>query len=128
TGIGVGFLANGLLAPAVLGATAAVLPALCRDWRSRGYMKALAVAIVAAAPWLIAWPLLFYLRAPELFAAWLWNESLGHYSSQSPDARAGILYYLRILPWYAFPVWLLAAWTLWGARAAGYGRPAIVLP
>jgi 4-amino-4-deoxy-L-arabinose transferase-like glycosyltransferase len=128
TGIGIGFLANGLLAPAVLGATALVLPALCRDWRNRGYLKALGVAAVAAAPWLVVWPLLFYLRAPDLFAAWLWNESLGHYSSQAPTARTGILHYLGILPWYAFPVWLLALWTLWGARAAGYARPAIVLP
>ncbi len=128
TGIGVGFLANGLLAPAVLGATAMLVPALCRDWRNRGYAKALGVALVAAAPWLLVWPLLFHLRAPDLFAEWWWNESLGHYSNQSSGARAGIVYYLRILPWYAFPVWLLALWTLWGARAAGYARPAIVLP
>ncbi len=49
TGIGVGFLANGLLAPIVLGATALLLPALGRDWRSRGYAVALAVAAAAAA-------------------------------------------------------------------------------
>jgi 4-amino-4-deoxy-L-arabinose transferase-like glycosyltransferase len=128
TGIGIGFLANGLLAPMVLGALAVVVPVLGRDWRSRGYLKTLGTAVIAAAPWILVWPLLFYWRAPDLFAQWLWVESLGHYSSQSPTARAGILYYLGILPWYAFPVWLLALWTLWGARAAGYTRPAIVLP
>jgi len=128
TGVGIGFLANGLLAPAVMGVTAMLLPALARDWRSRGYLKTLGVAIAAAAPWLVVWPLLFYLRAPELFAEWLWNETSGHYAGPARGARAGILYYLGILPWYAFPVWLLAAWTLWGARAAGYARPAIVLP
>ncbi len=128
TGIGVGFLANGLLAPVVLGATALLLPALLRDCRNRGYATALGVAAAAALPWLVIWPLLFYLRAPELFQMWLWNESFGHYFRQATGKRAGIFYYLSILPWYAFPVWLLALWTLWGARAAGYARPAIVLP
>ncbi len=128
TGIGVGFLANGLLAPAVLGVTALLLPALCRDWRSRSYAAALGVAVVAAAPWLAIWPLLLYQRAPALFEAWLWGENLRHYFGTQPGTRAGTLYYLQILPWYAFPVWLLALWTLWGARAKGYARPAIVLP
>jgi 4-amino-4-deoxy-L-arabinose transferase-like glycosyltransferase len=128
TGIGIGFLANGLFAPIVLGATALALPALGRDWRSRNYAVALGTAAAAAAPWLVIWPLLFYLRAPDLFGAWLRAESLERYFSQVPGARTGILYYLSILPWYAFPVWLLALWTLWGARAAGYARPAIVLP
>ncbi|MBI3045614.1 MAG: glycosyltransferase family 39 protein [Betaproteobacteria bacterium] len=128
TGIGVGFLANGLLAPAVLGATALALPLLGRDWRSRDYARALAVAAVAAAPWLSIWPLLLHQRAPALFEAWLWGENLGQYFGQSRGARAGTLYYLQILPWYAFPVWLLALWTLWRARTAGFARPAIVLP
>ena len=128
TGIGVGFLANGLLAPVVLGVTALLLPALVRDWRNRGYAAALGVGVVAAAPWLVIWPVLFYLRAPELFQAWLWAETYGRYLSQAPGARTGVLYYLGILPWYAFPVWLLALWTLWGARATGYARPAILLP
>jgi 4-amino-4-deoxy-L-arabinose transferase-like glycosyltransferase len=128
TGAGIGFLANGLLAPVVLGATALLLPALLRDCRNRGYATALGVAAAAALPWLVIWPLLFYLRSPELFQMWLWNESFGHYFRQATGKRAGIFYYLGILPWYAFPVWLLALWTLWGARAAGYARPAIVLP
>jgi 4-amino-4-deoxy-L-arabinose transferase-like glycosyltransferase len=128
TGIGIGFLANGVLAPMVLGATALALPLLCRDWRRRGYAAALGVAALSSAPWLAVWPLLFHLRAPELFQAWLWIESFGHYFRQAPGARAGPVYYLNILPWYAFPVWLLALWTLWGARAAGYARPPIVLP
>src|SRR5688572_198847 len=128
TGIGVGFLANGLLAPMVLGATALVLPLLGPDWRSRGYAAAAGVALVAAAPWLLVWPWLLHQRDPVLFEAWLWTESIGHYFGPARGVRAGVLYYLKILPWYAFPVWLLALWTLWGARARGLSRPAIVLP
>jgi len=128
TGIGIGFLANGLLAPAVLGATALLLPALCRDWRNRGYLTALGVAAGAAAPWLVIWPALLYQHSPALFEAWLWEENLAQYFGKNALPRAGGFYYLQILPWYAFPVWLLALWTLWGARAGGLVKPAIVLP
>jgi 4-amino-4-deoxy-L-arabinose transferase-like glycosyltransferase len=128
TGIGTGFLASGLLAPVVLAATALALPALCRDWRSRGYAAALGTAAVAAAPWLAIWPLLLHNQAPALFQVWLWRENIGHYLGTEPGARTGTLYYLRILPWYAFPVWVLALWTLWRARVTGIARPSIVLP
>jgi hypothetical protein len=38
-------------------------------------------------------------------------------------------YYLRTLPWYAFPVWLLALWALWRtSRPAGWTEPRVVLP
>jgi len=128
TGIGIGFLANGLLAPVVLGATALLLPALGRDWRSRGYAAALGIAAAAAAPWLAIWPALLYLRSPGLFESWLWGANLAYYLGLVPGTRTGTWYYLRILPWYAFPVWLLALWTLWGGRARGLARPEIVLP
>jgi 4-amino-4-deoxy-L-arabinose transferase-like glycosyltransferase len=128
TGIGIGFLASGLFAPVVLGALALVLPAVGRDWRNRGYLAALAVAAAAAAPWLAIWPLLLHNQAPALFQLWLWRENIGHYFGTVPGTRAGTLYYLRILPWYAFPVWVLALWTLWRARTTGVARPAIVLP
>ena len=128
TGTGIGFLANGPLAPAILVATALLLPAVGRDWRSRGYTAALATAAAAALPWLTIWPLLLYQQSPELFRAWWWDENLKFYFGAEPEVRAGTLYYLQILPWYAFPVWLLAAWTLWRARVTGLARPVIVLP
>jgi 4-amino-4-deoxy-L-arabinose transferase-like glycosyltransferase len=128
TGIGVGFLADGVLAPAVLTAIALLLPALGRDWRTRGYAMALAVAAAAAAPWLAVWPVLLYQRSPELFRSWWWTENLWYYFGKQSAGRTGILYYLGNLPWYAFPAWLLALWTLWRARGPGLARPAVVLP
>lgn len=128
TGVGIGFLANGPLAPAVLGAIALLLPVLGRDWRNRRYGAALAVAAAAAAPWLAIWPVLLYQHSPELFRWWWWTENLWYYFGRQPGSRAGILYYLGILPWYAFPAWLLALWTLWRARGPGLARPAVVLP
>ena len=124
TGVGAGFLANGLLAPVILVAVALLLPALSRDWRSRGYATALGIALAAAAPWLLVWPLLLHLKSPALFDAWLWDSSLQRYFGD----RMGTWRYLGILPWYAFPVWLLALWTLWRARTGGLAKPAVVLP
>jgi 4-amino-4-deoxy-L-arabinose transferase-like glycosyltransferase len=128
TGVGVGFLADGVLAPAVLVATALLLPALGRDWRSRSYIVALAVACAAAAPWLTVWPFLLYQQSPALFRWWWWTENLWYYFGRQSTGRTGILYYLGILPWYAFPAWLLALWTLWRARGADLLKPAVVLP
>ena len=128
TGIGVGFLANGLLAPAVLGVIALMLPALGRDWRSRGYGIALATAGAAAAPWLAIWPVLLAQQSAALFEWWWWTENVWYYFGRQRTARTGLLYYLGLLPWYAFPAWLLAFWTLWRARGPGLLRPAVVLP
>jgi len=128
TGIGVGFLANGLLAPAVLGVIALMLPALGRDWRSRGYGIALATAGAAAAPWLTIWPVLLAQQSAALFEWWWWTENVWYYFGRQRTARTGLLYYLGLLPWYAFPAWLLAFWTLWRARGPGLLRPAVVLP
>jgi 4-amino-4-deoxy-L-arabinose transferase-like glycosyltransferase len=128
TGIGVGFLAGGLLAPAVLTMIALLLPALGRDWRTRGYGAALAVAAAAAAPWLAIWPITLARQSPALFQWWWWNENLWYYLGPQSMTPAGILYYLKILPWYAFPAWLLALWALWRARGPGLARPAVVLP
>ena len=127
-GTGIGFLANGLLAPIVLGLVALLLPALARAWRSRGYATALAVAAATAAPWLAIWPILLEHQAPLLFDAWWWGENLSHYYGPGRGGWAGTLHYLKILPWYAFPVWLLALWALWRARGPGLSRPAVVLP
>jgi 4-amino-4-deoxy-L-arabinose transferase-like glycosyltransferase len=128
TGIGVGFLADGLLAPAVLGVIALLLPAIGRDWRNRRYVATLAVAGAAAAPWLAIWPVLLLRQSPELFEWWLWHENLWYYFGRQSGARTGILYYLGLLPWYAFPAWLLALWTLWRVRGPGLTRAAVVLP
>jgi 4-amino-4-deoxy-L-arabinose transferase-like glycosyltransferase len=128
TGAGIGFLANGVIAPVIIFAIALVLPAVSRDWRTRGYARALGLAAAAALPWLAIWPALLYYRSAELFGTWLWVANLNDYFSGAGAVARSATYYLKTLPWYAFPAWLLALWTLWRARSGGLGAPGIVLP
>jgi len=127
TGAGIGFLANGVIAPVIIVTLAVLLPAVGRAWRTRGYARTLGIAAGAALPWLTIWPALLYYRSPELFNAWLWSANLNEYFGSARGMAMVTTYYLKILPWYAFPAWLLALWTLWRART-GLSTPAIVLP
>jgi 4-amino-4-deoxy-L-arabinose transferase-like glycosyltransferase len=116
TGIGVGFLSGGLLAPGCLTLTTLLLPLASPAWRTRRHLATLLVATVAALPWLLIWPVALYQRSPELFAHWFHDNALGHYLG-GPDAgpaRPG--YYLTSLPWFTFPILPLAVWGLWAER------------
>lgn len=128
TGVGVGFLSKGLLAPGVLGVTALLL-LLFRAWRTRGYLVALVVALVAASPWLLVWPYEVYQRSPALFYEWFWVNNFGRFLgfvNLGPPAEPA--HYLSILPWYGWPALPLALWTLWHEGRAGLRKPGIRLP
>ena len=118
TGVGIGFLAKGLLAPGCLGLTALLLPVLLRTWRTRAYARALALALAASLPWIIIWPVALYMREPALFDQWFWQQNLGRFFGFADlGASPESWYYAKTLPWFAFPALPLAAWTLWRRRA-----------
>ena len=129
TGIGVGFMAKGLLVPGVMGIAALSLPLLARDWRTRRYGLTLLVALLAASPWLAVWPALLYMHSPQLFNEWLWINNLGRFAGFAhlgTSNESG--YYFSILPWFAWPALPLALWTLWRYGPRQWGNPAILLP
>jgi 4-amino-4-deoxy-L-arabinose transferase-like glycosyltransferase len=129
--IGAAFLCRGPLGAAVIALTASVLPFFA-PWRSRRYALAVALAVAIAAPLLVVWPLALYLREPALFDQWLDAQSLAQFfgvAADSPPVEP--FYYLKNLPWFAWPALPLALWTLW-VRGRGYNgslsSPGVELP
>ncbi|NVN98257.1 MAG: glycosyltransferase family 39 protein [Geobacteraceae bacterium] len=114
TGVGIGFMSKGLLAPGLIGIIAIVLPFWCREWRQKKYLVALAVAFISVLPWLITWPLALYLKAPELFKEWFWVQNFGRffgYAHQGPANAPG--YYFLHLPYFAWPAFPLILFLVW---------------
>ncbi|MGH8756934.1 MAG: ArnT family glycosyltransferase, partial [Burkholderiales bacterium] len=129
TGIGIGFMCRGTLAPMVMVITCLLLPALFKPWRNRNYALCLLLAVIAAAPWLIIWPVALYQRSPELFAQWFWVKDLGRLFGFAPAGKElSALYFLKNIPWFAWPALPLALWTLWRGGRKGLANPEIQLP
>ena len=129
TGMGIGFMAKGFIAPMLFVLIAALLPALFQNWRVRNYFSSLGIAALCALPWLIVWPLLLYQHSPELFADWAWTHNIGNwldYAQNGPNNES--FYYLKNLPWLAWPAFPLAAWTVWQARNRLAQRDDLHLP
>jgi len=128
-GVGIAFMSKGLLAPGCFGLLCLLLPALFPAWRSRNYLTTLAVALLAAAPFLLVWPWLLYQRSPQLFNDWFWANNFGRFLGSNqlgPKSVPG--QYLGILVWYALPAWPLATWTVWTRRRELRADPALHLP
>jgi 4-amino-4-deoxy-L-arabinose transferase-like glycosyltransferase len=108
-GAGMGLLGGGLLPPMMLATLAAILPIASRAWRSRSGAIALATAVAFAAPFALLWP-------------------AGIPVAAEFGPNLGVAYFLKALPWYAWPAWPLAAWTIWRARHTLAARTELHLP
>jgi len=116
-GVGIGFMSKGFIAPVLFLLIAAALPALYEQWRVRRYFTSLAVAALCALPWLTVWPLLLYQHSPRMFADWAWTHNIDRwidYATHGPSKES--FYYLKNLPWLAWPAFPLAAWAVWQSR------------
>ena len=118
--IGIAFLCKGTSSATLIALTAVLLAAM-PPWRTRRYVLTLAIALLVAAPMIVAWPLALYDRDPGLFAQWRETQELARYFGATWDsAPPEPSYYLKNLPWIAWPALPLALWTL-RVRATGYG-------
>jgi 4-amino-4-deoxy-L-arabinose transferase-like glycosyltransferase len=133
TGIGLAFMGKGPVWAAMLGLVALLLPVF-GDWRNRSYPRALVVALVVAAPWLLVWPAELYLRGPDLFRTWLLQGDLGTYLEavrQGPlltgpvGLPEDLAVRLRSLAWFTFPVLPLAIWTLARRPRRAFANPGV---
>lgn len=121
TGVGIGFLAKGLLAPGIFALTALLLPLCFGNWRRRAYLQTAAVAVAAALPWLLLWPLALYVRSPALFSDWFWLNNIGRFVGFSvPELGAAhdSGFWLENLWWLTLPAGPLALLALWRERHA----------
>lgn len=110
TGLGISFLAGGILTAAIIVVTAILLPLLFEHWRSRSYATVLGLSLIAAAPWLSIWPIWLWFSAPALFHGW-WAGTLASLENFYH------LYFLNTLAWFAWPALPLTLWGLWRYRA-----------
>jgi 4-amino-4-deoxy-L-arabinose transferase-like glycosyltransferase len=134
-GTGIGFLSKGLLALGVIGIVAAALPVLYQQWRQKDYAVSLAVALVAALPWIVIWPVALYRKSPDFFIYWLWDQNFGRFlgfnrGSVGFNAAAPVShsYYILNLVWIAWPVVLPAFLALWHFRRAWREHPIYQVP
>ncbi|HYR05920.1 MAG TPA: glycosyltransferase family 39 protein [Gallionella sp.] len=129
TGMGIGFLSKGFIAPVQFVFIATLLPVLFRNWRTRNYLLSLGIAALCALPWLTIWPLLLYWHSPGLFADWAWTHNIGHWLDHAKGGPTKeSLYYLKNLPWLAWPALPLAAWVVWQSRKRLVQRDDLHLP
>ncbi len=127
-GIGVAFLGNGFLPAGMLVATMLLLPVASAHWRTRAYIATAAIALVSALPLVSIWPLALAGTAPGYLQIWLDNAASSRWSDPFSHDPMELVYFARILPWYAWPAWPLAAWALWRARKHLLERRDLMLP
>ena len=128
-GMGIAFLGDGFLPLTMLLALMALLPIVHPAWRTREYALTAGIALACAAPLVAVWPVLLSLRSNAWLQAWLDAAPSSRWSAASAATIIGdLVYFPRILPWYAWPAWPLAAWTLWRARRGLAARKGLALP
>ena len=126
-GLGVGFMSKGLIAP-MLFMLISISLLLFRHWRTRSYFATLGIALLCALPWFAIWPWLLFQRSPELFLEWAWVRNIGRWFGYVHSTNFHeSLYYLKALPWLAWPAAPIAAWTVWETRKQIAQKPEIQL-
>ena len=128
TGAGISFLGKGLLVPGILGATVVALALGFKSWRNASMPRFLLHGLIGSAPWLLIWPAALYLRSPELFGQWFWDNNIGRFLGYSVSylgaANEPGLFW-RSIPWFLFPAWLFAAMALKVVGRDSLNQPAM---
>ena len=126
---GLGFMAKGFIAPVLFLFIAIGLPLCFKNWRTRNYFLSLGLATLGMMPWLTIWPMLLYQHSPVLFADWAWQHNIANfliYLESIPNKDT--FYYLKSLPWLAWPAPPLAMWAVWQGRKFLKQRDDLQLP
>ncbi|MCL1999996.1 MAG: glycosyltransferase family 39 protein, partial [Planctomycetes bacterium] len=132
-GSGIAFMSKGFVGPAFIGIAVFLLPVFCPVFRSRLFALILAWSFIFSLPWLTVWPIALYLRSPELFSDWFWQNNIGRFLGPSFGfpalAQIGRRWkYFLDFPWFTLPLWppALALW--WNRGRMIRHEPAVVYP
>ena len=86
-------------------------------------LRALALGLGLALILILPWPLLLLAYEPSRFHGWLNTELV---PLRTPFSFFGAGRFLSLLPWFAFPVLPLAAWSLWTRCKAMTAMPQLL--
>lgn len=115
-GIGVAFLARGIVPLAVVLCVGVLLTA-SPVWRTRRYARSVGIGLLVSLPFLAIWPMLLHAQSPAWFNVWWHGENEGRVARfVTTYAKNEFAYFFRALPWFAWPVLPIALWTVWGYR------------
>lgn len=115
TGLGVSFMSSGIIEPVALVCALLSLPLLSPVWRSANTLKFALSAIIFSLPWMLIWPWQAAHTAPAWLHLW-WQHQYQQFVMWSPKHDVPTWYYIEFLPWFSWPAWPLALWTLSQAR------------
>ncbi len=114
--LGIAFLSTGFVTPVAMLLAALVSIAVCAEWRTPKGVLFLAIGTIVTLVIAASWPLALKSHSPEIFSAWL-----GHALRQHGAFGPNLSYFLSILPWFLWPIWPLALWTLYARRRSLLG-------
>ncbi|MEI6730403.1 MAG: glycosyltransferase family 39 protein, partial [Pseudomonadota bacterium] len=110
-GFGITFMTKGLVMPGILGISSFMLLIFVKEIRNKATLLTAIIAFIAASPFLFIWSSLLYLESPILFHEWFWVNNFGRFFGESVaklGAKNEPIYFLQILPAFAFPSFPLA--------------------
>ncbi len=121
TGAGIAFLSKGILVPGLLALTYLVSVIFLPVFRTRRAAIFLLSAVLAALPWLLIWPYLFWDASQPLFIEWFWDNNFGRFFGFSDISEPRTHYWkdIGLAVAHAFPAgWLAVAelFKRWRAR------------
>ena len=131
-GMGMALLAKGVFIPLVFCITIASACVLLPACRSRAFVRQLGTAVLVFLPFATVWPTLLYLRAPDLFHVWFWDNNIGRFLGFSVPVLGAEnddpFYVWHSLLTIGFPAGPLALVALAGSAWRDWRKPRVALP
>ena len=98
-------------------------------YRTRRFGLSILIAVLTAIPIVTYWPYLLFEKDSSLLYQWLSSENMTRLENiLTFEEKEKIFYYLKTIPWFSWPAWPFAIWSLWIARGPGMRKREIQLP